>query len=170
MGAMDEHYRKTELTSKYHPANNPKIPPNVVYAEPCRPCNPYLTYFNNGKENRCCKTGYDYNFFFCEGYDQYRHREDQKHQWFYMNTDLEEQFPCRTVPILTSSNYGHRPPYDNTERHPRVQVTRSFMRSCGLAMNTHSNGYTYPTVSYSPMKPFMWNAQYGYTYAPPKNN
>jgi len=172
MRAIDDQFQKLENSARNHPAYKKKVEPGVIYAEPCRPCNPFLTYYNNGKENRCCKTRYDYNFFFCEGYDQDRHREDQKHQFFYMNTDLEEQYPCRTVPLLTSSNYGHRPPYDNLGRIPKKSIIKEFRRNNGAAycINTNANGYAYDNVRYNPTKPFMWNAQYGYTYAPPRNN
>jgi hypothetical protein len=61
-----------------------------VIAEPMEPdCIMPLTYYNNGKCNDCRKQQYDYNYFYCEGYDQHRHREDRKHPHFYMNIDYE---------------------------------------------------------------------------------
>jgi len=172
MKAFDIQYQKIEDNPKIRERNKPKVEPGVIMAEPICPCNPFLTYYNNGKVNRCCKTGYDYNYFYCDGYDQERHREDRKHPFFYMNIDLEEEYPCRTVPLLTSSNYGHRPLYDTMGRIPRKSAVKEFRRNSGAAycVNTNGNGYVYNSVSYLPMKPFMWNAQYGYTYAPPRNN
>ncbi|XP_035703207.1 uncharacterized protein LOC118434269 [Folsomia candida] len=141
---------------------------NVIVAEPfeCSCKNP-LTYFNNGKCNYCCKQLYDYNYLFYHGYDQYRHREDRKHATRYMNIDLEEEFPCRTVPILTSSNYGHRPPIDPSRPLPRNHATQTFYRSRGTNYCIDANGYN--NVKLNPTTAFRYNAQFGYTFSPPRN-
>jgi len=66
----------------------PKEEEGVIWAEPIQTI-PKLTYYNNGKKNICCKTAYDYNYSYCEGYDQIRHRDDRKHNIKYMHIDVE---------------------------------------------------------------------------------
>jgi len=142
---------------------------NVIIAEPfdyCV-CKAPLTYYNNGKCNLCGKLLYDYNYFYCEGYDQYRHRDDRKHATRYMNIDIEEEYPCRTVTLLTSSNYGHRPPIDPMKPIPRNHWIPTFYRSRGAGYCLDANGYN--TVKLQPTTSFKWNAQFGYTYSPPRN-
>src|SRR5687768_7288353 len=87
-------------------------------------------------------------------------------------SNFQEEYPCRTIPILTSSDYGHRPPIDCFPRHPKNHIISEFWRNTGTAYCIHpnANAYVYNTVNYVPTKPFQWNAQYGYTYAPPRNN
>ncbi|CAG7834063.1 unnamed protein product [Allacma fusca] len=132
--------------------------------DPC--CYPNLTYYHNGKENVCCKPRHDYNFLFCEGYDQYRHRDDRKHPHFYLGIDIEEKYPCRRVPLLTSSNYGHRPPIDPMGNRPKQKQIHTFYRNSGTSYCLNANGYH--NVRLIAPWALKDNEQFGYTYSPPR--
>lgn len=72
-------------------AQGDECEPEAMEPYCCHQCKP-ITYYNNGKCNCCYKRLYDYNYFFCEGYDQYRHRDDRKHPFWLMNIDIEVCF------------------------------------------------------------------------------
>jgi len=166
MKAYEAQTQKIENNYFIRERNKPKEPEEGVIYAVADVCVPFLTYYNNGKCNQCCKTPYDYNFFFCEGYDQSLFRDDRKHVHHYLHNDKEEEYPCRTVTLSTNSNYGHRPNIDTMLPMGKKKMIHTFYRNSGTSPCINANGYE--NVTLNPTWSFRYNAAFGYTYSPPK--
>ncbi len=88
-----------------------------------------INYFDNQKTYTLMST-YDRTFHIKEGYCMKLKRDDMEHTQR-LNVHAEEV--NKDVPIVTSSEYGHRPPLEHPHRkHVRIGlVQREFYRSCG---------------------------------------
>ncbi|XP_027046306.1 uncharacterized protein C5orf49 homolog [Pocillopora damicornis] len=88
-----------------------------------------LNYFNTNKKHDRIST-YDRTFHIKAGYCSKLHRDDREHTRG-LNVNSEEQ--TKSVPVLSSSLYGHRPPLEiPSRRHVRVAtVKRDFFRDSG---------------------------------------
>ncbi|XP_048576658.1 uncharacterized protein LOC5518058 [Nematostella vectensis] len=88
-----------------------------------------ISYFNNGKQQTRVLT-YDRMFKIKQGYCSKLHRDDRQHTDAF---DVHAEECEKAVPVLTSSQYGRRPPLETPQRkHVRVAtVKRDFYRYSG---------------------------------------
>ena len=114
--------------TKYHSATKKAMESSTVSSDM-----PPINYFNNQKTYKLVST-YDRTFHVKEGYCVKLKRDDLEHTQG-LNVHAEEV--SKDVPILTSSEYGHRASLERPDRkHVRVGlVRREFYRSCGTNMN-----------------------------------
>ena len=119
--------RESKVT-KYHPASK-----NTKHHVEQLCTSQQLNYFNTDKKYESSST-YDRMFHVKEGYSSKLKRDDLQHTQG-LNVHVEEE--GKSVPVLSSSDYGHRPPLETPDRqHVRVGlVKRDFYRSCGTNMN-----------------------------------
>ena len=91
------------------------------------------SYFNNEKTHPQVLT-YDRTFHVKEGYCSKLKRDDLEHT---QGLSVHSEEVGKSVPVLMSSVYGHRPPLETPDReHVRVGlVKREFYRFCGTNMN-----------------------------------
>jgi len=97
-----------------------------------------VNYFNNDKRYESIST-YDRTFHVEEGYSSKLKRDDLQHT---QGLDVHAEEVNKSVPILTSSVYGHRVPLETPDRkHVRVGlVKREFYRSCGTNIQPSQSG------------------------------
>lgn len=114
--------------TKYHAATK-----KASEVSPVSSMSAPVNYFNNEKTYPSLST-YDRTFHVKEGYCIKLKRDDLEHTQG-LNVHAEEV--AKKVPVLTSSEYGHRQSLEQPDRkHVRVGlVRREFYRSCGTNMN-----------------------------------
>lgn len=95
-----------------------------------------VSYFNNKKTYPQIST-FDHTFHVEEGYSSKLKRDDLQHT---QGLDVHAEEVDKSVPVLSSSVYGHRQPLETPDRHHvRVGlVKREFYRSCGTNLNPSS--------------------------------
>ncbi|XP_041478083.1 uncharacterized protein C5orf49-like [Lytechinus variegatus] len=88
-----------------------------------------ITYFNNHKKHEPNST-YDRLFHVKHGYQSKIHRDDREHT---RGLNVHDEESAKAVPALSSSAYGHRPPFEKTTRkHARIErVMKGFYRHRG---------------------------------------
>lgn len=94
---------------------------------------PPINYFSNQKMYAPIST-YDCTFQVKEGYNSKLKRDDQQHT---QGLNVHGEEVEKDVPILMSSEYGHRPSLECPDRsHVRIgSVRREFYRSCGTNLH-----------------------------------
>uniref|UniRef100_A0A8D3BGD8 Cilia and flagella associated protein 90 n=1 Tax=Scophthalmus maximus TaxID=52904 RepID=A0A8D3BGD8_SCOMX len=108
------------------------------YIPPRRKEPKHMSYFNVPEV-----TMYDQVHHQAEGYDMKLHRDDRKHCKG-RGLDINKEEKSRAVPVLSSSEYGHRPVpllCETTRRNARVACIKAeFFMKNGISWNV-ADGY-----------------------------
>ncbi|XP_041868536.1 uncharacterized protein C5orf49 homolog [Melanotaenia boesemani] len=112
------------------------------YIPPQRNVPREMSYFNRDSKVSDVST-YDRVLHQDEGYDMKLPRGDRKH-WKGRGLNINQEERCRTVPVLSSSVYGHRSVpaiYQTDRQYARVgSINPEFYRKSGIIWNV-AEGY-----------------------------